>query len=105
MILITIGSLEERIIKLLQETYPITTSEIAQKLKASLREIEWVLKKFQIKRIVQLEPFPDKTYVRLLRDDFQFVGSKQQRKTIKHTTGHKKEERKNYDDINDIMYS
>jgi DNA-binding transcriptional ArsR family regulator len=102
MIDITIGSLEEQIIKLLKKTYPITIFEIAQKLRRSQREIEWVLKKFQIKGIVKLDQLPDKTYVRLLRNDFQFVGSKQQRKTVKHTTGQKKEDIENYDGI---MYS
>jgi DNA-binding transcriptional ArsR family regulator len=102
MIDITIGSLEERIIKLLKKTYPITIFEIAQKLRTSQREIEWVLKKFQIKGIVKLDQLPDKTYVRLLRNDFQFVGAKQQRKTVKHSTEHKKEDIENYDGI---MYS
>jgi len=102
MIEITIGSIEEQIIKLLKKTYPITTFEIAQKLRISRREIEWILHKFQIKGMVKLEPLPDKIYVRLLRNDFQFVGSKQQRKILKHTTKMKKKEDTGY---NDIMYS
>ncbi len=97
MIEITIGSLEENIIKLLQRKYPITTSEIAQKLHMSRREVEWVLQKFQIKGIVKLEPLPDKTYVRLLRNDFQFIGPKQQRKIIKQNTQTKKKEETDYD--------
>lgn len=102
MIEITIGSLEEQIIKLLRRTYPITTVEISQKLHVSRREIDWILHKFQVKGIIKLEPLPDITYVRLLRNDFQFVGPKFQRKTIKHTTEAKKEETNNYDGI---MYS
>jgi len=102
MIEITIGSLEEQIIKLLRKMYPITTFQIAQKLRVSRREIEWVLQKFQIKGIVKLEPLPDVTYVRLLRDDFKFMGPKQQRKIIKQSTDSKKEEHDNY---NGIMYS
>jgi DNA-binding transcriptional regulator LsrR (DeoR family) len=102
MIEIITGSLEEQIIKLLQKSYPITTFEIAQKLRVSRREIEWILKKFQIKGIVKLEPLPNITYVRLLRNDFLFVGSKQQRRIIKNTTENKKEENGNY---NDIMYT
>ncbi|HUS99211.1 MAG TPA: winged helix-turn-helix domain-containing protein [Candidatus Thermoplasmatota archaeon] len=99
MIEITIGSLEEKIIKLLQKTYPITTIEIAQKLRISRRETEWILKKFQVKGIVKLEPLPNITYVRLLRNDFQFIGSKQQRRIMKHTSKNKKEENENYDGI------
>jgi hypothetical protein len=102
MIDITIGSLEEQIIKLLRKTYPITIVEISQKLRVSRREIEWILHKFQVKGIVKLEPLPDITYVRLLRNDFQFVGSKYQRKTIKHTTDARKEENSDYEGI---MYS
>jgi len=102
MIEITIGSLEEQIIKLLQKNYPITTFEIAQKLRVSRNEIEWVLQKFQIKGIVKLEPLPDIIYVRLLRNDFLFVGSKQQRKTMKRAVESKKEEHESY---NGMMYS
>ena len=102
MIEITIGSLEEQIIKLLQKKYPITTFELASKLRVSRKEIEWVLQKFQIKGIAKLEPLPDKTYVRLLRNDFQFVGPRHQRKIMKHSTKNKKEDDGDYDGI---MYS
>jgi predicted ArsR family transcriptional regulator len=103
MIEITLGSLEEKIIKLLQKTYPITTAEIAHQLRVNRREIDWVLQKFQLKGIVRLESLPDKTYVRLLRNDFQFFGAKQQRKTIKHSTGMKRKEETDNDDS--IMYT
>ena len=102
MIQITIGSLEEQIIKLLQKKYPITTFELASKLRVSRKEIEWVLQKFQIKGIAKLEPLPDKTYVRLLRNDFQFIGPKQQRKIMKHGAEKKNDEGEHYDGI---MYS
>ncbi len=102
MIEITIGSLEEQIIKLLQKKYPITIFELASKLRVSRKEIEWIMQKFQIKRIVKLEPLPDKTYVRLLRNDFQFVGPRQQRKLTKRNTKNKKEDDRDYDGI---MYS
>jgi DNA-binding transcriptional regulator LsrR (DeoR family) len=99
MIEITIGSLEEQIIHLLRTLYPITTVEIAQKLRVSRREVEWILHKFQVKGIVKLEPLPDVTYVRLLRNDFQFVGPKQQRKVIKQTTDVKQDEDNDYEGI------
>jgi len=102
MIEIIIGSIEEQIIKLLQKKYPITTFELASKLRVSRKEIEWVLQKLQVKGIAKLEPLPDKTYVRLLRNDFQFVGSKQQRKLMKRSTKNKKEDDRDYDSI---MYS
>jgi DNA-binding MarR family transcriptional regulator len=102
MIEITLGSLEEQVIKLLQKKYPITTFELASKLRVSQKKIERILQKFQIKGITKLEPLPDKIYVRLLRNDFQFVGPRQQRKIMKHSTKNKKEDDKDYDGI---MYS
>jgi DNA-binding transcriptional regulator LsrR (DeoR family) len=102
MIELTAGSLEEQIIRLLQKVYPITTSEIAQTLHVSRREIEWVLQKFQVKGIVRLEPLPDKTYVRLLRNDFQFSRLKLQRKTVKHVMEKRKED---HEETDDIMYA
>jgi transcriptional regulator with XRE-family HTH domain len=102
MIEITIGSLEEQIIKLLRKTYPITTAQISQKLRVSRREIEWILHKFQIKGIVKLEPLPDITYVRLLRNDFQFIGPRQQRRIMKQSTDTNKEDVNSYEGI---MYS
>jgi predicted transcriptional regulator len=102
MIEITTGSLEEQIIRLLQKVYPITVLEVAQRLHVPQREIEWVLQKFQVKGIVKLDPLPDKTYVRLLRHDFQFFGLKHQRKTIKHYTEKK---RVIEDEPDDIMYT
>jgi predicted ArsR family transcriptional regulator len=102
MIEITAGSLEEHIIRVLQKIYPITTVELAQRLHVSRREIEWMLQKFQVKGIVKLEPLPDKTYVRLLRNDFQFMRMKHQRKPGKQPVEQIKEDQT---DANDIMYS
>ena len=102
MIEITIGSLDEQIIKLLQKKYPITTFELASKLRVSQKEIEWVLQKFQVKGIVKLDPLPDKTYVRLLRNDFHFIGPKQQRKIMKQETEKNVKDDQDYDGM---MYS
>lgn len=101
MIEITRGSLEEQIIKTLQKTYPITIKKIAEKLHLSEKQVSRTLQKLRIKGIVQLEPLPDKTFIRLLRNDFKFIGKKRQRKFIKH---HKKQnkETKEYDGM---MYS
>lgn len=101
MIEIITGTIEERIIKLLLETYPITVSDIGKKLHLSKSAVMRELKKFQIKGVVRLEPLPDKIYVRLLRRDFSFIG-KQQRKFAKHHSKVKKQESKDYDGM---MYS
>ncbi|MCK4415741.1 MAG: HTH domain-containing protein [Thermoplasmatales archaeon] len=102
MIEIVNGTREEQIIKLLQKIYPITISDIEKKLHVSRKMILRVLQKFQVKGIVQLEPLSNKTYIRLLRNDFSFVGKKRQRKFIKHHSGKKKQEPEDYEGI---MYS
>ncbi len=102
MIEITTGTLEERIIRLLQKSYPIAVEDIKSELNVSKDMVFRALKKFQIKGIVRLEPLPDKTFVRLLRHDFSFIGKKRQRKFIKHRTGKKKQDTKDYDGF---MYS
>jgi DNA-binding transcriptional regulator GbsR (MarR family) len=102
MIEITRGTLEEQIIKLLQKTYPITVDDIKKELHLSKNIIMRVLQKLQTKGIVKLESLPDKTYIRLLRHDFSFIGKKRQRKFIKHHRGGKKPEIEEY---NGIMYS
>jgi len=102
MIEITTGTLEEGIIKILQKTYPVTVDDIKKKLNVSRDMVLRTLKKFQIKGIICLEPLPDKTYVRLLRRDFSFIGKKRQRKFIKHRTGKK---RQNTNDYDGFMYS
>jgi len=102
MIEITSGTLEEQIIKLLQKTYPITVEDIKKELNISKAVILRTLNKLKMKGIVKLEPLPDKTYVRLLRHDFSFIGKKRQRKFIKHRSGRKKQEPQEY---NGFMYS
>jgi predicted ArsR family transcriptional regulator len=101
MIEITRGTQQEKIIKLLQKKYPITVKEIHEKLHISKTIALRNLKQLQIKGILELEPLPGKTYVRLIRHDFSFIGKKRQRKFIKHQT-HKKQETKEYDGF---MYS
>jgi predicted ArsR family transcriptional regulator len=102
MIEITNGTFEERIIKILQKTYPITVEEIKKKLNISLDTTFRTLKKLQMKGIVLLEPLSDKTYVRLLRHDFRFIGKRRQKKFIKHRSGRKKQQTEEY---NGFMYS
>lgn len=90
MIEIKSGTLEEGIIKLLQKTYPITVEDIKKKLNVAKPIIYRTLKKLQMKGIVELEPLPDKTFVRLLRFDFSFIGIKRQRKFLKHHSAKRK---------------
>lgn len=102
MIEITCGTLEEQIIKLLQKTYPITLQDIIKNMHISKTIAIRELKKLQTKGIVRLEPLPDKTFIRLQRNDFSFVGKRRQRKFIKHTKSKKVQEPEEY---NGMMYS
>jgi predicted transcriptional regulator len=99
MIEITTGTLEERIIKLLQKTYPITVKDIKNKLNISEEIALRTLKKLQLKDIVQLDLLPNKIFVRLIRNDFSFIGKKQQKKFIKHKTGKRMQRVQDYDGI------
>lgn len=103
MIEITGGTIEEQIIKILQQTYPITVEDIEKQLHLSRKVILRSLKQFQVKGILQLEPLPDKTFIRLLRKDFRFVSKKRQKKFIKHR--HQKQTFQMPKDDDDIMYS
>lgn len=102
MIEITTGTIEERVIKIVQKNYPITVSDIQKKLHISRKIIIRTLQKLQTKGIVQLEYLPDKIYIRLLRNDFSFIGKKRQRKFIKHYSVRKKQERN--EEYDGIMY-
>jgi predicted transcriptional regulator len=102
MIEITAGTIEEQIIRFLQKTYPVTISDLEKNIHISKENIVRVLQKLQVKGIVQLEPLPDKTYIRLLRHDFSFIGKKRQKKFIKHYSRGKKQEFKEY---NGMMFN
>lgn len=99
MIQITSGTMEERILKVLQKIYPITVSDLEKELHLSEKMILRVLKKLQTKGIVKLDQLPDKIFIRLLRQDFSFIGKKHQRKFIKHTSEKRTQESKEYDGI------
>jgi len=99
---ITKGTHQEQIIKILQKTYPITVKDMAKELHLSSTMVERVLHQLQTQGIVQLDPLPDKTFVRLLRNDFKFVGKQRQRKFIKHSSGKKPFKPEDYDGM---MYS
>ncbi len=103
MIDIKIGTMEERIIKLLQKKYPITMKEIARKIGISMEKLRTEIIKLQKKGIVDIDILPDKTYVRLIRFDIRFLGERNQYKFIKKKKRKIKEEKEGKG--NDIMYA
>lgn len=98
MIEIERGTLEERVIRVLLEAYPVTLKDLKWELKVSKERMDRVLKKLISWGAIELEELPDVTYVRLLRQDFSFVGLKpSQKKRFKRKGGGKKTE--DYDGI------
>ena len=95
------GTLEERIIRILQQHYPITLQQLSRKLGVSQNRLKTELLKMQTRNIVELEYLPDKIYIRLLRFDFLFVGRRRQYKFIKKKK--MKTEKEEKDEGNDIM--
>lgn len=102
MIDITTGTIEEKIIKTVQERYPLTMEELCRELHLSKEKMRFELHKLQSKGIVSLEPLPDATFVRLERHDIRFVGRRHQETFIKR----KKREPTESDEEDDhgIMY-
>ena len=91
------GTLESRIIHLLLEMYPASTRDLERELKVKPALLDRALKAMASRGLVELEPLPDLTYVRLLRYDFQFTGTKvSQRKRVRHH-GKKPETPKDYE--------
>jgi predicted ArsR family transcriptional regulator len=84
MIEIERGTLEAKIIEVLLEVYPISVSDLKDELNISEQSLKRGIKKLQVRGIIQLEPLPDKVFIRLIRRDFHFIGRKvTQRKPLK----------------------
>jgi hypothetical protein len=91
MIEIERGTIEAKIIEVLLEVYPITIKELQKELALSEKVIERGVKRLQTRGIIQLEPLPDKTFIRLQRRDFHFIGRKAtQKKPLKRKGGRSK---------------
>lgn len=85
------SSLEARVLRLLQEAYPITLKEMRRKLRVPPAKLDRVLKALSVQGFVRLQKLPDKTYVELVSRNFRFTGrNPTQRKRLKHKKGQKK---------------
>lgn len=109
MIEIKKGSLEERILNILFVKYPVTVDDLRSELGIKRDSIERVIKSFITRGIITLEVLPDKSYIRLQRRDFRFIGRHEsQRKPLKHKKRRdraaKYKPKKKTDSYDDIMY-
>jgi len=76
-------SMEARILKFLMENYPITVKELSKGIGVKGSTLKPVLLELRRMRILDFDFLPDKTFIRLLRSDFNFIGRKpEQRKGI-----------------------
>ena len=91
------GTLEARIVHVLLEMYPVTVEDLRRELSARKDVLERTLAVMARRGLVELERLPDRTYIRLARMDFTFVGRKEtQRKRVKHS-GRKPGKPKDYE--------
>ncbi len=67
--IVKLSPTEMRILKILQDWYPVTVEEIREELRMREDTLERALKSMVVKGVVALEPLSDKTYVRLLMSD------------------------------------
>ena len=102
MIEIQIGSTEELILRYLQKHYPVTFAELHKTLHISQATLKRTLIKLQHQGIVRIDPLPGNTYVRLLRNDFYFLGD---HKPTKPTTKKLTIPTPKATDYDGIMYS
>ncbi len=84
-------------LRLLLNELPITLEEAARELKVSESKLLRTVKGLMSRGIIQMEGYPDKKYLRLIRKDISFHGTNpSQEKTIKHKkSGLKKKSEEN----------
>jgi predicted ArsR family transcriptional regulator len=110
MVQIDAGSKEAKIIRVLLERYPVDTAEVAREAGIPEPEVKRVLHGMADRGWVQLEILPDRTFIRLRRFDFTFIGRVEtQKRAIKHKRGRKDKEAVRAkvlrDEHDDMMYA
>ena len=104
MIQIDSDSLDARLLLLLLKDVPITLEEAARELKVSVSKLERLVKGLASRGIIDIEGYPDKRYLRLLRRDISFNGTNpSQKKAVKHRQ-RKSGKGSEKNNSNDIMY-
>ncbi|MBI4361744.1 MAG: hypothetical protein HY558_01070 [Euryarchaeota archaeon] len=73
-------TLDERILRYLQEHIPAIQQELRAHLRVPREVLERRLKALERKRLIEREPIPGRTYIRLLRADIGFIGVRKTQK-------------------------
>jgi hypothetical protein len=110
MVQVNARSNEAKLLKVLLEKYPVDDKELMEKTGLSKLEVERALKGMEARGWVKLDRLPDRTYVRMNRFDFTFLGRDEtQRKAVKHKSKDRKKRKKKQDllkdEIDDMMYA
>lgn len=110
MVQIDAGSKEAKIIRVLLERYPVDVSEVAKGTGIPEPEVRRLLIGMEGRGWLTLEVLPDRTFVRLSRMDFTFLGRVEtQKRAIKHK--HRRKEKEAIrakvlrDEHDDMMYA
>jgi len=97
MVQMNAGTIEAKILQYLMEVYPVTKEDVMEKFRLSEERLELAIGNLLKKGFIELEPLEDRTYIRLLAGNIQFIGlNPTQKKRLKHK-GKKKPEKKDYD--------
>ena len=67
--IVRLNPVEMKILKILQDWYPVTVEELKDEMRMREDTLERSLKSMVVKGVITLEPLSDKTYVRLLMSD------------------------------------
>ena len=99
------GTLEEAVLRLCLQKYPITNRDIAKALGQRLDSVNLVLLQLEKRGLLKLEPLSDVWYIRIATTDIQFIGSNPtQRRALKHKKAKKKKLMKKRDTYEGVMY-
>ncbi len=94
------GSLEARILRIVQSRYPVTLAEVAKELRVTEKRTELAVRNLITQGVLVAEPLSDKTYLRVT-SGFMVVGTApEQKKALKH----KGPKRGKIDDYEGNMY-
>lgn len=77
-------TLEAKIVRFLQEIYPVTLKDIRREFRQPEGRLNLALRRLEKAGIIEMEKMPDRTYVRLVRAEGSVGSRPVNRKAIKH---------------------